>query len=309
MSLPSPFRSPAPPAMTLLQHAATVPDNRLLFVVSVVVVASVVLFTSGVVFTLLRRSDRRRAEEEKLAAMGTATARILHQIKNPLQTIVLHADLLQDDRMVSDRTQRRELTEAIVTESQRLVAMLDELSVYAAGSQRALNRQPLALDQLVRQVVALEALEGPGGCVRLDADRIGPASVFGDEYYLQQALDNLVRNAREAMAGQADASLEVSLQTEGGDAVLRVADTGPGIPEEQLARIFEPFVSTKGKGMGLGLAICREIVEAHAGSLELATTVGRGTTFTVRIPLHEAGTTPAPGRPAAGGGVGAVPWS
>jgi signal transduction histidine kinase len=125
--------------MTLLAQATTLPsaggpDNRLLFVVSVVVVASVVVFTAGVIFTLLRRSDRRRAEEEKLAAMGTATARILHQIKNPLQTIVLHSDLLQNEKMVADPVHRRDVAEAIIGESQRLVAMLEELSVYATGS-------------------------------------------------------------------------------------------------------------------------------------------------------------------------------
>lgn len=275
--------------MTLLAQAAVpagVPDNRLLFVVSVVVVASVVMFTAGVVLTLLRRSDRRRAEEEKLAAMGTATARILHQIKNPLQTIVLHADLLQNDLMVADAVQRREVADAIIGESQRLVAMLEELSVYASGSQRSLKRQPLALDDLVRQVVQRETLESTDGGMRLEAPRLERATVEADAYYLRQALENLVRNAREAMAGQADARVELAVTREGGEAVARVSDNGPGIPGEQLERVFQPFVSTKGKGMGLGLAICREIAEAHGGRLEVETAVGAGTTFTLRLPLR-----------------------
>ena len=274
--------------MTLLQAAAPagVPDNRLLFVVSVVVVASVVLFTTGVIFTLLRRSDRRRAEEEKLAAMGTATARILHQIKNPLQTIVLHSDLLQNDKMVADPLHRREVADAIIGESQRLVAMLEELSVYASGAQRALNRQPVALDDLARQVAGHEARESEGTGLRVDASRMAPAVVFADAYYLRQVLDNLVRNAREAMGGQDDARLDVSVERSGTDAVVRVTDNGPGIPADRLDRVFQPFVSTKGKGMGLGLAICREIVEAHAGRLEVDSTVGQGTTFTIRLPLY-----------------------
>ena len=295
----------------ILQAAATVdnvPDNRLLFVVSVVVVASVVVFTASVIVTLLRRSDRRRAEEEKLAAMGTATARILHQIKNPLQTIVLHADLLQNETIVADARHRDEVAEAIVGESQRLVAMLDELSVYASGAQRALNRQPLALDQLVRQVLAHESMDGDAASMQVDARRVERATVFADAYYLRQALDNLVRNAREAMSAQDDARLAVSLEREGVEAVVRIADNGPGIPPDRLERVFQPFVSTKGKGMGLGLAICREIVEAHAGRLEVETEVGRGTTFTLRLPLHEH----------EGGGAerlastpreGAAPWS
>ena len=269
--------------MTLAQAASAVPDNRLLFAVSVVVVASVVLFTAGVIVTLLRRSDRQRAEEEKLAAMGTATARILHQIKNPLQTIVLHADLLQNERMVADPLQRREVAEAIIGESQRLVAMLDELSVYASGAQRAMNRQPMELHQLIRQVAGYES--GRTG-MRVDVSRVAPAVVMADAYYVRQALDNLVRNAAEAMAAQDDAHLAISVDREGGTAVVRVSDNGPGIAPEKLDHIFQPFVSTKGKGMGLGLAICREIAEAHAGRLEVESALGEGTTFTLRIPLY-----------------------
>ena len=265
--------------------AANMPDNRVILVVSVVVV-SVVLFTAAVIFTLLRRSDRRRAEEEKLAAMGTATARILHQIKNPLQTIVLHSDLLQNDAMVADPLHRREVAEAIIGESQRLVDMLGELSSYAAGSKRALNRQPLALHDLVRQVVAHEAAG-----LQVEAGQLAPAVVLADAYFLRQAVDNLVRNAREAMEGRRDARLSVTLERDGGHAVVRIADNGPGIPREKLDRIFEPFVSTKGKGMGLGLAICREIVEAHAGRLEVESAVGEGTCFIMRIPLYGDGLT------------------
>jgi two-component system NtrC family sensor kinase len=275
--------------MMLLAQAAAppaVPDNRLLFVVTVGVVVSVVVFTAGVIMTLLRRSDRRRAEEEKLAAMGTATARILHQIKNPLQTIVLHSDLLQNDKMVADAANRREVADAIIGESQRLVAMLEELSVYASGAQRSLNRQPLFADDLVRQVMANEAREAEGTGVAVDASRLERAMVFADAYYLRQAVENLARNAREAMAGEKGSRLAVSVERDGGNAVIRVADDGPGIPAEKLATIFQPFVSTKGKGMGLGLAICREIVESHAGRIEVDSAVGQGTTFTVRIPLY-----------------------
>lgn len=270
---------------------ATGPDNRLLFIVSVVVVASVVLFTAGVIFTLLRRSDRRRAEEEKLAAMGTATARILHQIKNPLQTIVLHSDILQNEKMVADPAHRREVADAIIGESQRLVTMLEELSVYASGANRALNRQPVFVDDLVRQVMAHEAREAAETGIRVDASGVEQAVVFADAYYLRQVVENLVRNAREAMAEQAGSRVRATVERDGGQAVVRVSDNGPGIPPEKLPFIFQPFHSTKGKGMGLGLAICREIVEAHAGRIEVESAVGQGTTFIVRLPLYGDGVT------------------
>jgi signal transduction histidine kinase len=93
------------------------------------------------------------------------------------------------------------------------------------------------------------------------------------------------------MAGQPGARVRVTVERDGGQAVMRVADNGPGIPPDKLEFIFQPFHSTKGKGMGLGLAICREIVEAHAGRIEVESAVGAGTTFTVRLPLYGDGLT------------------
>jgi signal transduction histidine kinase len=264
------------------------PDTRIMFGVSVVVVVSVVVFTAAVIVTLLRRSDRRRVEEEKVAAIGTATARILHQIKNPLQTVVLNADILQDERIVNDAASRREVCEAIVSESQRLVSMLDELSVYASGARRALNRQPVRLNDLVAQVAKQEERDGRETGVRVESGAFGEATVLADAYYLRQVFENLVRNAREAMSEQDDRRLSIRLESAGGTAEVRVTDNGPGITAENLEQIFQPFVSTKGKGMGLGLAICREIVEGHGGRLEVESTPGLGATFIVRLPLFDA---------------------
>lgn len=273
--------------MRLVLAQAAVPDPRLLFIVNVVVVVSVVLFATGVIIALLRRSYRRRVEEEKLAAMGIATARILHQIKNPLQTIVLHADLLQDERIVSDVSERDEVCEAILSESQRLVAMLNELSAYASGGRRAFSREPLPVHELIRHLARQEERESGEQKLRVEASSVEEATVLGDAYYLRQALDNLIRNACEALHGQPDARLTLEVERSGAMAAVRVADNGPGIPPERMETIFQPFVSTKGKGMGLGLAICREIVEGHGGTLEVESEPGAGTTFTVLLPAYE----------------------
>lgn len=273
--------------LALAQQQTPVPDTQLLFFVNVVVVVSVVLFATGVVVALLRRSIKRRVEEEKLAAMGTATARILHQVKNPLQTIVLHADLLMDDGIVGDPVARREVCEAIVGESQRLVAMLNELSVYASGSSRALAREPLALHDMLRHVARQEGREAEERGILVDVSGVSEATILGDAYYLRQALDNLIRNACEAMTGQDGAMLMLGVDRVGTMAAIRIADNGPGIPPERMEGIFQPFVSTKGKGMGLGLSICREIVEGHAGRIEVESAPGVGTTFTLLLPLYE----------------------
>ncbi|MDB4949755.1 MAG: bamV [Gemmatimonadetes bacterium] len=279
--------------MLLLAVPASAPDTRLLLYINVVVVVSVVVFTAGVVVALLRRSYRRRVEEEKLAAIGIATARILHQIKNPLQTIVLHADLLQEDAVAAVPAARREVCEAIVGESQRLVSMLDELSVYASGARRALALEPVALHDLVRQVAANEGRESVETGVRVDAGGIGEAMVLADGYYLHQVFDNLARNAREAMEDQEDRRLWLHVERAGPLAVARVTDNGPGIAPDKLESVFQPFVSTKGKGMGLGLAICKEIVEGHGGRLDVQSRPGEGTTFTVTLPAYVEGAPPA----------------
>jgi signal transduction histidine kinase len=274
------------------------PDTRLFFAVSVLVVVSVVAFTAAVIVALLRRSYQRRVEEEKLAAIGIATARILHQIKNPLQTIVLHADLLMEPGVVADPTARREVSEAIVSESQRLVAMLDELSVYASGARRQLNRQPVGLHDLVRQVARTEMREAAETGLAVDCGAVGEAVVYADAYYLTQVFENLARNAREAMEAQDERRLWFRVECVGSLAAARVSDNGPGIAADKVSSVFQPFVSTKGKGMGLGLAICKEIVEGHGGTLEVQSRPGEGTTFSVLLPLYGEGGVEPPSTPA-----------
>jgi signal transduction histidine kinase len=106
-----------------------------------------------------------------------------------------------------------------------------------------------------------------------------------DATQIQQVLINLVRNAMQAMTRGGTLTLQTA---EGSDGVwLNVADTGGGIPQEQINRIFEPFYTTKKKGSGLGLMIVQRIVRAHGGRIELESQVGRGTTFRVWLPLHE----------------------
>jgi signal transduction histidine kinase len=106
-----------------------------------------------------------------------------------------------------------------------------------------------------------------------------------DSTQLQQALVNLVKNAMQAMTKGGTLTLQTG---EGAEAVwVSVADTGGGIPQEQINRIFEPFYTTKKKGTGLGLMIVQRIVRAHSGRIELESHVGRGTTFRLWLPLHE----------------------
>ena len=115
-------------------------EVRHLMLVNVLLVLLIVGFSAGIILVLMRRAMRERVEAARLTAMGTATARILHQVKNPLQTILLHAEMLEDDRMVAEAELRREIARAIVGEALRMNDLLSELSAYASGIGRRLNR-------------------------------------------------------------------------------------------------------------------------------------------------------------------------
>lgn len=269
---------------SLLSQVA--PDPRTLFIINVVTIAGVILFAAGVLAVSLRRVYLRRVQEEKLIAVGQATARILHQVKNPLQTVMLQAELLQEPGFAENAALREDSCGAIVGEAGRLANMLNELGLWASGSRRALNLEPTALDELIRHLAQAESRHADEQGIRLNAAPIAETTVLADPYYLRQAVENLVRNAREAVAGQSDARVDLALEHVGANARIRVADNGPGIPRDRMAEIFQPFVSSKGKGMGLGLPICQEIITGHAGRLEVQSRPGVGTVFQVFLPFH-----------------------
>jgi signal transduction histidine kinase len=120
----------------------------------------------------------------------------------------------------------------------------------------------------------------------------GLPDIAGDESQLRQALLNLVRNAREAMVG--GGRLRVTVDAGEGQVRLRLSDTGAGIAEADLAKIFDPFFSTKDKGTGLGLALVQQIVAEHAGRIDVESTPGTGTTFTLTFPARAAARAGAP---------------
>jgi len=112
--------------------------------------------------------------------------------------------------------------------------------------------------------------------------------VMADEVQMQQVFVNLLRNAIEATEGMAGQAISVTLRQEEGQAVLRFADAGPGLPAEVMERLFQPFVTTKETGMGIGLSICRTIVEAHGGRILASRREGGGTVMTIYLPLAKA---------------------
>ena len=147
----------------------------------------------------------------------------------------------------------------------------------------------VSLGPLVANGVALVSAGQGAEAPRITLDlAISSCLVMADEVQMQQVFVNLLRNAIEATEGVAERGISVTLCREAEEAVLRFADAGPGLPDEVLERLFQPFVTTKETGMGIGLSICRTIIEAHGGRINAEDGVGGGTIMTIRLPLARA---------------------
>jgi PAS domain S-box-containing protein len=240
--------------------------------------------------------EREVQQAEKLAVVGQLAAGIAHQIGTPLNVISGSAEYLMME-WGADRRRPREL-EIIIAQTDRITKLIQQLLNFARPARMAL--QPLKLNDLLRDVLGLTEHQIAKERIDIKTDfQPDLPAITGDENQLEQAFLNIVVNAWHAMPKGGT----LSIQTRNGSMGDRprrtgrampagveviIADTGVGIPAEHLPRIFDPFFSTKGvgKGTGLGLAITRRIVEDHHGIIKVVSKVGRGTTFTIRLPAE-----------------------
>jgi len=240
--------------------------------------------------------EREVQQAEKLAVVGQLAAGIAHQIGTPLNVISGSAEYLMME-WGPDRPRPREL-EIIVAQTDRITKLIQQLLNFARPTRMAV--QAVKLNDLLREILGLTEHQIAKERITVTTDlQADLPAIAGDENQLEQAFLNIVINAWHAMP--AGGALTLRTRTvSAGDFPRRagrpappaveviIADTGIGIPAEHLPRIFDPFFSTKGvgRGTGLGLAITRRIVEDHRGTIEVASEVGRGTTFTIRLPVE-----------------------
>jgi PAS domain S-box-containing protein len=217
---------------------------------------------------------------ERLAALGQFVAEITHEIKNPLMMIGGFAgQLLREAK--STRAQKK--LEIITKEVRRLEGLLSELKAFYLPSKPKL--EPLDMGGLLSEVLALFKDECREAGIRAQL-KVDPEPLWaqGDRAKLHQLFLNLVKNAIESMDGGGRLLLET--ERRGDHVLIRIMDTGGGIAEDLRGQVFSPFVTTKTQGSGLGLSICKRIVEDHPGyTLDFASGVGQGTTFTLTVPI------------------------
>jgi signal transduction histidine kinase len=243
-----------------------------------------------------RRLEKAQAEarrSERLAALGQLSAGLAHEIRNPLGVIKGSAEMLTQKLQASDEI-ARELAGYISTEVNRLGALVTEFLDFA----RPLHAQPqpadlIALLDRVLQIVAdrFNLKQEESKPVRVERHYAsGLPLVPLDESLCEQAFLNLVQNAYEAMedhGGTLRVEVQPVTQNDREGVELRLADTGPGVPEELREEIFNPFVTTKKTGVGLGLSIVSKIVDGHHGSIHVENASGGGAVFTLFFPLEE----------------------
>ena len=227
------------------------------------------------------------AQAQRDAAWGEVARRLAHEIKNPLTPIQLSAERLQRKLLEklpdADADVLKRATVTIVNQVTALKGMVDDFSLYAKSAR--MSPQTLSLNDLIREVLVL--YESMGVAIEPQLAESLP-QVAADPTLIRQVLHNLIQNAIDALVGRDRPRIVVRSALAGRDVEVSVEDNGAGIDESVLARIFEPYVTTKAKGTGLGLAIVKKIVEEHQGRIQVANVKPHGAQVSITLPLRAA---------------------
>lgn len=240
-------------------------------------------WTMGVLlYRHARQAQEHRLEmirRERLAQLGEMGAVLAHEVRNPLSGIKGYAQLLMER---SNDDGNREFSALIVTEAIRLESLVSDLLAYARSEPGP--EGPLQVNAVIGHVLALVGPEARAAGVTIAASLAEGLATRGNEARLEQLILNLAKNGIQAMPD--GGKLAVVSRREGKTVEISVADHGHGIAPHDRERIFTPFFTTKARGSGLGLAVCRKIAEAHGGSISVADNPGGGSVFRVTLPLH-----------------------
>ena len=225
---------------------------------------------------------------QRLSSVGTLASSVAHEFNNILTTIINYAKM--GARAEGDDAGRTQAFEKILKGGLRAAGIVNSMLGFARN--HSTERRLTDLIQLVEEVLLLSGKDLAKHRVQLDKKYHGRPVAPVVPGQIEQILVNLIINARQAMPRGGRLVLEVRENATAGMAEIRLADSGVGIPPEQLRLIFEPFYTTKEPdehghgGTGLGLSVCRQIIEQHHGRIRVESVVGKGSTFTVKLPVR-----------------------
>ena len=229
--------------------------------------------------TELRRLELHAQRAERLATVGQLAAGIAHEIRNPLASISGSIELLQAAPQATEDD--RTLMQIVNREIQRLNVLIGDLLDYA--NPRPSEPVDFDLGGLVEETLRVARADAAFAEITLTCETDRPLAMRADPAKLRQVVWNLVRNARDA-AAIGGKHVAVTARLRDGKAVIEIRDDGPGIAKELVARIFDPFVTTKQQGTGLGLATTHAVVAEHGGRIDVETELGHGTAMIVTLP-------------------------
>jgi two-component system, NtrC family, sensor kinase len=231
----------------------------------------------------LRASQAALIKHERLATIGQMAAQIAHEVRNPLNALGLNAEMLGDDVAAGNAEEAAETLAAIRNEIARLTEITE--AYLALGRLPPLRLDPYPLGTLVGELVRFQREELGRSAVTVElAIPEDLPDVLIDSAQLRQALLNIIRNAGEALACGGGGTIRIDAAVDDDMVRLDVGDDGPGMDAEHVARIFDPFFSTKERGSGLGLPITHQVIEEHGGRITCMSSPGAGTTFSIWLP-------------------------
>jgi len=235
-------------------------------------------------------TERNKLEQqllkwERLAAVGSMSAKVAHEIKNPLSALSLNLELLEDEiNNFSDRdtSEARQLLKSISVELERLIHLTEDYLQFARLPKP--NIEPVSVKELLSRLTPLLGPELDRKGIQLNAE-VAPdlPSIEVDRNQLMQVFINLIRNSEEAML--AGGKIQIQAIAKNSIMEIKIADTGVGIEKEDLDKIFDPFYTTKDTGTGLGLSFIRQVMNELGGSITCESQKNQGTAFTLFFPL------------------------
>jgi signal transduction histidine kinase len=226
----------------------------------------------------LRTMEERLVQSERLATIGRFASQIAHEIRNPLSSITLNVELLEDE-LDGTAEEARGLIRSVLKELDRLNDIVSEYLQFSRFPKPHLQRGHA--DNAIQELIT--NFKAPSNVTIETKLMDSSPEIWLDERLLRQVLENLVRNGVEAIEGLGVVRIETDVVDR--FFVIRVKDSGRGVPPEIQARLFEPFFTTKAHGTGLGLATSQQIIFEHNGHLVVESQAGKGSTFSILLPL------------------------
>ena len=230
----------------------------------------------------LEQAQGQLIKTEKLVSLGQLAAGVAHEINNPLSTITLFSHIIRDSFEKDD--QRHQDIQLVIDETNRTKDIVQGLLSFAR--EKELRPGPTNINELLEETLSLVINQSLFHNIKIKKI-FDPnlRTTFADGTQLKQVFLNMALNAAQAMEGQGELRIITEQANKNGHLIIKIQDTGPGIPHDIMGKLFDPFFTTKEKGTGLGLAISFGIIERHMGGIDVQSEWGNGTTFTISMPI------------------------